>query len=117
MRIDVYPVGLLRDIQAVSRTYRRADLPPVAREHAWRNIRRSIRRLAALARSGKWRTLKNMLNGYLAEPTPWPEGARRCGSGWTRSRALRSLQRHVRRPGVHWDQTNREIEKMLGIGG
>jgi len=31
---------------------------------------------------------------HLAEPTPFPDGLGRCGSGWTRRRALASLRRH-----------------------
>lgn len=112
-KIDVYPVGILRDLLALRRAFARRDLPDIARIHARQNVRGSISRMAGYVRAGKWHELKCHLNGYLAEPTPFPEGATRCGSGWTKKRALWSLRRQIRRPGVHWDQADREIEAML----
>jgi hypothetical protein len=61
--------------------------------------------------------MKTFFNGYLAEPTPFPDGMHRCGSGWTRKRALRSLRRNARRPGVHWDELDREIVALMSGGG
>lgn len=102
--IDVYAVGVLWDLRTVYRYLRnrrqlRARGVQVGfqvRKHIkyvfrgpWRNIKK-----------GKWREAKNCFNGYLAEPTPFPEGLRRCGSGWTRKRALRRLYRQARMMGV-----------------
>lgn len=95
--IDVYPVGLLREIKMLWRASvtRRSALPDVARKHAWRNLRNCFRiHIWRNIRNRRWHELKNTFNGYLAEPTPFPEGLRRCGSGWTKRRALRSLERH-----------------------
>jgi hypothetical protein len=48
-------------------------------------------------RAKNWRALKNVFNGYLAEPYEFPPGdyRRRCGTGWTKRRALRSLERRL----------------------
>jgi hypothetical protein len=48
-------------------------------------------------RARNWRALKNTFNGYLAEPDEFPPGdyRRRCGTGWTRRRAMRSLYRRL----------------------
>lgn len=73
--IDVYPVGWLRDWQS---------------GHRWR---RPMRYLWRQVKAGHWRDAKNTFNGYLAEPVSWPDGLRRCGSGWTKARALKSLDR------------------------
>lgn len=103
--IDVYPVGWCAELIRLRRTYRRdVDLPPVARRHVWRNLRRLARLSLTRALTGKWRALKNSLNGYMAEPTPWPEGLQRCGTGWTRGRALRDLNRRMRQPGILWHE-------------
>lgn len=114
MKIDVYRVGAFKDFYMA---WRALTVRPVPL-HQWRYARRYLKRPFQLSahyiRVGKWRELKNQWNGFLAEPTPWPTGATRCGSGWTRKRALRSLRRQVSRPGVSWDATVREIEIMLG---
>lgn len=59
------------------------------------SIARTIRRHI---RNRQWRDLKNNFNGWLAEPTPWPEGTglTSCGRGWTRRAALYSLAKRVR---------------------
>lgn len=103
MRIEVYPVGVLADLRHAwvdkwhARTYLR-----YARQSVVRHIR-----------NRQWRKLKNDFNGFLAEPTPWPDGVTRCGSGWTRKRALRSLRRQVRKPGVLWEAVDRAIVAMM----
>jgi hypothetical protein len=58
--------------------------------HIWRTVARQTRRR-------QWRDLKNTFNGYLAEPREFPPGdyRRRCGTGWTKARALRSLERRL----------------------
>ncbi len=83
--VDVYPVGLWRDLRQFG--------------HGAHRPRRSRRLLHALrypfrqARKGNWRAVRNYFNGYLAEPTSWPDGVTRCGKGWTRRAALRDWQR------------------------
>lgn len=112
MKVDVYPVGVLSEVRRMISYWRHP--PPVGNRRAaasslrwmWRGISRKVR-------DRKWRELKSYFNGYLAEPTPWPADVTRCGSGWTRQRALRSLRRQVRRPGVLWEEVDREIERML----
>jgi hypothetical protein len=92
--VDVYPVGWLQRLRLLWHAYTVPGLPPVARQHAWVNIRYGALRTWKLLRAGEWRTVRNSFNGYLAEPTPWPDSLRRCGSGWTKRRALKSLERH-----------------------
>ncbi len=100
VEVDVYPVGLLadllRDWRQVRhwRRFREADGKPTL------HVRRTVRYLIGRVRAGNWRAVKNTFNGYLAEPSPFPENVRRCGSGWTRKRALRSLERHTRTGGT-----------------
>lgn len=117
MRIDIYRVGVLRNLYAAWRSLT-CNPPPSVTWNKWDRARQNLRIAVSSPlrhiRNRQWHELKNDFNGYLAEPTPWPEGATRCGSGWTKRRALRSLQRNIRRPGVHWDECNREIETMLG---
>jgi hypothetical protein len=81
--IDVYPVGLFRDL----------------RQFRYRGQQRRVRRLVSAlrypyrqARKGDWRAVENYFNGYLAEPYEFPPGVTRCGSGWTRRRALLDLR-------------------------
>jgi len=116
-RIDVYPVGWLSVLLPLRRAYLGPALPAEVRadvrRHAWARLRTTLRHTLNDARGRHWRSLANQFNGYLAEPTPIPEGMRRCGSGWTRRRALRSLQRHVRRPGVLWEPLDAAIRGEL----
>lgn len=88
--VDVYPVGMLSSLQRAYNTAFHGRL--------WANafwvLRLAFRRLWRNIRAGNWREVKNTFNGYLAEPTPFPEHMTRCGSGWTKKRALRSLRRH-----------------------
>lgn len=119
--IDVYPVGVLADLRHAWRylTARRFPGPVKSPGWGWRLERARVslwsipRTVARHVRSRDWRALKNTFNGYLAEPNPWPEGATRCGTGWTKRRALRSLRRRIRRPGVLWDEADRKAERML----
>lgn len=111
LEIDIYPVGVLADLKS---TWRALTLPterfpaaltsPVTPSwrinqagymlrHAWRTVLRQVK-------ARKWRALKNVFNGYLAEPREFPPGdyRRRCGTGWTKRRALRSLERRLPSP-------------------
>jgi hypothetical protein len=82
--VEIYPVGVLSDIQQFVHNPDRKQ----ARAHA----RRGLRRLLELARERNWRALRNSFNGYLAEHAT---RGTRCGHGWTRGRAYRDLQRHL----------------------
>lgn len=93
--IDVYPVGVLADLRRSYRALRRC----VPQRLVWSPLRHAARAVARHARARDWRALKSTFNGYLAEPTDWPDGLRRCGSGWTEARALRDLNRRVARLG------------------
>lgn len=79
MSIDVYAVGILSALK-----YRRAG---------W--LRREFRNLKRRISERNWNAVRNSFSGYLAEPCPWPEGLRRCGSGWTKKRALNDLKRRM----------------------
>lgn len=74
--VDIYPVGLLRDLKHF-RAWRRESL-----QYAIGRLRRSMR-------MGRWRR-RSYYNGYLAESSA---NVPRCGHGWTRRRALIDLQR------------------------
>jgi hypothetical protein len=120
VKVDVYPVGALAAVQAVWRSYRPSVAAQVGpdqlarmRQWAWHRLVSELSALGYRLRHRRWRDAKNIFNGYLAEPTPFPEGLTRCGSGWTKRRALRSLQRHVRQPGIHWDAVDRAIVEAL----
>jgi len=99
--VDVYPVGALADLHhawryLTARKFPATVGPPpwswrISRagyslRHLWRTVIRQTRRR-------QWRDLKNTFNGYLAEPYHFPPGMTRCGTGWTRGRALRSMVR------------------------
>src|SRR5262245_28122412 len=86
LRVDVYSVGLLRDLQHWwrFRKLRPKRKRPMGFGHLWRKVRRR-----------QWRSIKSSFNGYLAEPTPFPMELKRCGSGWSRARALRDLRRRL----------------------
>lgn len=122
MRVEVYPVGWCAVLLYLFRAHVRPhpewmpDRVRKARQHTHSQVRTQLRTTIRHLRRRQWRDLKNEFNGYLAEPDPFPEGVHRCGSGWTRKRALRSLRRQVRRPGVRWEAIDREIVKAMGGG-
>jgi hypothetical protein len=87
--VDIYPVGLFAALQLWANTPNRRE--------AWRRLLYDVRAhgLRQLL-DRNWRGLRRWLtNGYLAEPAEWPDGLTRCGTGWTRGRALRDLQRRT----------------------
>ncbi|MFD0902356.1 hypothetical protein [Actinomadura sediminis] len=86
--IDIYPVGLLADLQRLVH-----GAEPLRQRLA--RFRRDLRYPIGRARERKWRAVTSYLNGYLAEPRDWPDGLTRCGTGWTRGRAYRDLNRRV----------------------
>ena len=96
--INVYPVGLLRDLRQF------------ARGRARRRVRRLLRALRypfRQARDGNWRAVRNYFNGYLAEPYTMPPGVTRCGSGWTRRRALADWGAQVAAAGKQQEEARR----------
>lgn len=98
--IDVYPVGLLSDVRRLRGALKHQPRPWDRRSpagHPWHRLWYDMRcGTLDRIRRREWRALKNYFNGYLAEPTPFPDGLQRCGSGWTQRRALASLDRHLR---------------------
>ena len=86
-KIDIYAVGLLHDLAQFIHTPARSH----ARSMLWYRLHYPFKQ----ARAGKWRAVRQWFNGYLAEPSEWPEGLTRCGTGWTRGRAYRDLQRRA----------------------
>lgn len=88
IEVDVYPVGWLARIRMAWF---------MARVGRWLSARREVaaewRYCVARARAGDWRAVRMTFNGWMAEPTPFPPGLRRCGTGWTRRRARSRLDR------------------------
>lgn len=96
LKIDIYSVGWLHTLQRAYR-YFRHPISPLGRKQAWRELRTEWRYTVKQIKRKKWRAVKNSFNGYLAEPEIFPPGdyRRRCGTGWTKDRALRSLHRRL----------------------
>lgn len=105
LKIDVYPVGALAELARAWRylTVRQFPASVGPPSWAWRvnRARASLRHIRQTVvrhvRARNWRALKNTFNGYLAEPFEFPPGdyRRRCGTGWTKAGALRSLDRRL----------------------
>ena len=92
-QVIVYPVGWMRVWK-----------DPLCGE--WRG---EWRRMLDAIRKRRWRTVRNMFNGYLAEAQYTSMIHYRCGTGWTKRRALADLGRHLaelnaetRRSDVGW---------------
>lgn len=90
---EVYPVGLQRSIWLASRLVRSGKF-----RLAWAELAQELTRELGLLQTGNWRSVKLALNGHLAEPREWPSGMRRCGTGWTKKRAIRATQK------AYWDR-------------
>jgi hypothetical protein len=86
--VDIYSVGLLHDLTHF--------VHGIDRRSACRAFRNRLRYPIGEARRGNWRAVKNYFNGYLAEADDMT-GVPRCGTGWTRGRAYRSLLKAARR--------------------
>ena len=84
---DMYPVGVLSDWQQFLRRRQHEGT-----RKALRRLRYDLRFITRWARQGNWRAVRNSFNGYLAEH---PTAGTRCGHGWTKTRALRDLERHL----------------------
>jgi len=91
--VDIYDVGWLAAIRYARRVLTAPELRGHRAEALWR-LRSEWRYTVDAIRQHNWRRVKNSFNGWMAEPTPFPNGVKRCGTGWTRSRAMRSLRRH-----------------------
>jgi hypothetical protein len=89
---DVYDVGWLAALRYARRILAAPELAGHRTEALWR-IRQEWRYTIAAARAGNWRHVRNTFNGWMAEPRDHTNLIR-CGTGWTRGRALRSLRRH-----------------------
>lgn len=63
----------------------------------WQQLKREWKYCVRQAKAGEWRAVRMTFNGWMYEPSPWPEAARRCGSGWTKTRAIRSFYRYLDR--------------------
>lgn len=102
--VDVYPVGVLANLLRAWRYLTARKFPATLQVswrwrlgRAWTELRYARQSVGRHIRARNWRALKNTFNGYLAEPLEFPPGdyRRRCGSGWIKGRALRSLRRHL----------------------
>lgn len=89
--VDVYHVGILRDLRFAYRAARRG----APRRYVWSPLRNAARTIARHVKARDWHALKCSFNGYLAEPDVWPPGLTRCGTGWTERRAVRDLDRRI----------------------
>lgn len=105
VRVDVYPVGVLKELihtwHILTAPKFPASVGPPSRLWRLSRARTSLgyvpKTVIRHIRQRDWRALKNTFNGYLAEPYEFPPGdyVRRCGTGWTKARAMRSLRRRL----------------------
>lgn len=88
--VDVYPVGALANVIHAYGAARAGRWALV--KNYWKSERRTIRRYVV---GHDWHNLRQHLNGYLAEPYHWPTDGSltKCGRGWTRAAAMRSLRK------------------------
>lgn len=96
--VDVHATGVLSDLQVIGRSldptwprrYRGPHyMPPTTPGWRLKALRWGIGRLRRSVRR------RNAWHGYHAEPRVCPPGLQRIGTGWTRRRALRSLDRYM----------------------
>ncbi|MCX5070868.1 hypothetical protein OOJ91_34030 [Micromonospora lupini] len=85
-QVDVYPVGLFRDVRQLRHALAVGD------PRAWRRLRSALGRQVDRIRGRRWREARQYLNGYLAEHRT---SGTRCGHGWTPGRARRDLAAHL----------------------
>lgn len=98
--IGTYRVGLLSDIKRRRVWYG-------LRCYLWPQIKRR-----------NWRAVRNYFNGYLAEWHYPPEGFihGRCGRGWTRKAALRSLGRRIVEQNLSMQERARKMPVREDMG-
>lgn len=96
-QVEVYPVGALASIITTARVVRYRRLITVTAGRPGPFVRPQLARMLHTFRD-HWRR-QSFWNGYLAEPVWGEQGPSwtRCGTGWTRRRALASLAREVSR--------------------
>lgn len=80
--IEIYPVGLLKDLAHFVHSPNRVD--------ARRKLRYALRYPIRQARQRDWYAVRSYFSGYVAEAHNM-RGISRCGTGWTRGRAYRHL--------------------------
>lgn len=97
--VDVYPVGILRSMIDSRNNLRAWFWHAAATRPVPGYLRLTLRLMRSQIEQRKWHDLRNNFNGFLAEPLTWPAGGtlHRCGSGWTRKRAIRDLERRYRK--------------------
>lgn len=95
-QVDIYPVGVLSDLLMLGRALRHRHAKGL--RHALSLLRWRVSYLRRQAKRRNWRAVRSTFNGYLAEPVDPAVQARtrRCGTGWTRRAALRSLRRRLK---------------------
>ncbi len=97
-RIDIYPVGVLKTLQYCISAVKHGEYR-IARNR----FKYQLKTLWRHIKGRRWHTLKCQFNGYLCELTPWPEDVKRCGSGWTKMRAIKSMIKQVDKAGLTTD--------------
>ncbi|MBM0201781.1 hypothetical protein JNW90_00755 [Micromonospora sp. STR1s_5] len=85
-QVDVYPVGLFRDVRQLHHALAVSD------PRAWSRFRSALGRQVDRIRGRRWHETRRYLNGYLAEHRTL---GTRCGHGWTKARARRDLAAHL----------------------
>lgn len=102
--IQTYPVGLLQVLLVIRKAFIYSiQFKPEAKQmrvFAFRKFCCWVSYIRKLIRDGKWNSVANSFNGYLAEWDYPPIDPRyvqpqKCGHGWTRKRALRRLGKYV----------------------
>jgi hypothetical protein len=85
--ITINAVGWLKALQFAGLSLRQHRI-----RQGWTRLRQELRYMLRQTRVRNWRAVKNTFNGYLAEHESL---GRRCGTGWTKRRAIRDLYRHL----------------------
>lgn len=97
--VEVYPVGLMSNICTIRRRLEFFGLSLSSFQPLGKTVRYLRFQLRGNSEGRNLRAARqHLFNGYLAEPVVWPEDRwlTRCGSGWTRNRAVRDLRRRYR---------------------
>lgn len=100
-QIDVYAIGWLQLLLTTGRCLRHGWI-----RQAWQNLRIELRYNLRQARASNWRAVRSSFGGYHAEHRSL---GRRCGTGWTKRRALKDLHRHLATEATDWERTARYL--------
>lgn len=84
LNVDLYAVGLLANLRMLKAYFKTGVDRKWVRHHFWYSLRHNWRR-------------KNFYNGWMAEPKDSSIPFKRCGTGWTRARAIRRLGSEISR--------------------